>query len=159
MLIDKRHSFKKKKATATDYVYQKDESTVQQKIFVDSQWKQSMDNLWLLGDNAILAVDIIPRPATADTAMLPLLTRRMILGTEQSYPDLDRLAITTANNQTRISNLHYKPTTQSVTQDFKILTTLSDGSVAFFTLTVFNGAYVKNKDYFQKILDSYRVEQ
>lgn len=159
-LTDKRHSFKQKKAKAVDYAYQKDGAGAVQKISLDEQWKQSMDNLWLLGDNAILAVDVIPRPATTDDTMVSLLTRRMVLGTEHSYPVLDRLLATTTAQpqQTRISNLLYKPATESITQDFKMLTTLADGSVAFFTLTVFNGAYTKNKAYFQKILDSYKIQ-
>ena len=158
-LVDKHHSFKNnKKATGADFTYQVNDSTTQH-IRLDSQWKQSMDNLWLLGNSAILAMDIIPANKEAKDAFLPLLTRRMILGTEQSYPVLGWLSVTTENNKTTISNLHYKPTTESVTQDFKILTKLNDGSIAFFTLTVFNEAYTKNKAYFKSIIDSYCIEE
>ena len=156
-LTDKRHQFKPKKAQKTEYVYQKEGMTITQRVTLDEQWKQSMDNLWLLGDNAILVMDIIPRPANADVPMLPLLTRKMLLGTDHSYPDLAHVSITTKAGRTDISNVHYKPNTESVTQDFKIVTTLKDGSLAFFTLTVFSGAYTKNTAYFQAILDSYRV--
>ncbi len=158
-LTDKRHQFKPKKSAAGDSAYQKEGTSVLQTVALDAQWKQSMDNLWLLGDNAILVMDVIPRPADADETMLALLTRKMLLGTNHSYPDLGRLSVSTKGGQTKISNVLYKPDTESVTQDFKVLTKLDDGSVGFFTLTVFSGAYTKNKAYFQAILDSYRIGQ
>ncbi len=157
-LVDKHHAFKKKKSTKADFTYQTD-TGVSQQIQLDSQWKQSMDNLWLLENSAILAMDVIPAPKESADTYLPLLTRRMMLGTEQSYPVLAWLSITTENKKTTISNLHYKPSTESVTQDFKILTTLKNGNLAFFTLTIFNEAYTKNRAYFQKIIDSYTIEQ
>ncbi|MDE7139190.1 MAG: hypothetical protein K2O09_00260 [Treponemataceae bacterium] len=159
VLTDKRHQFKPKKSPASEQTYQKEGTSVAQTVALDAQWKQSMDNLWLLGDNAILVMDVIPRPANADETMLALLTRKMLLGTDHSYPDLSRLSVSTEAGQTKISNVLYKPNTESVTQDFKVLTKLGDGSVGFFTLTVFSGAYTKNKAYFQRILDSYRIEQ
>lgn len=159
VLTDKRHQFKPKKSQADEHTYQKDGTTVLQTVALDAQWKQSMDNLWLLGDNAILVMDVIPAPAHTDEAMLALLTRKMLLGTDHSYPDLSHLSVTTKADQTNISTVFYKPNTESVTQDFKVLTKLDDGSVGFFTLTVFSGAYTKNKAYFQTILDSYRIER
>ena len=156
-LSDKHHSFKKKKSEPAEFAYQSDDGTSQY-VNLDTQWKQSMDNLWLLGDSAILAMDVIKVPPEAKDKYLPLLTRRMMLGTEQSYPVLAWLSVTNENGRTTISNLHYKPSTESVTQDFKMLTQLKDGNLAFFTLTVFNEAYVKNKAYFQGIINSYRVE-
>ena len=157
-LVDKHHAFKQKKAEAANFTYQT-ENGINQQIELDSQWKQSMDNLWLLGNSAILAMDVIPAPKESAENRLSLLIRRMMLGTENSYPVLAWLSITNENNKTTISNLHYKPSTESVTQDFKILTTLKNGSIAFFTLTVFNEAYTKNKAYFQKILNSYRIDE
>ena len=157
IVTDKGHSFKQKKATTADFAYQSDDGTVQN-LHLDSHWKQSMDNLWLLGDNAILAVDVIKVPANAEKTYLPLLIRRMLLGTENSYPILGRLSVKTTANKTEISNVHYKPSTESVTQDFKVLTQLKNGNLAFFTLTVFDGAYSKNKSYFQKIIDSYEID-
>lgn len=156
-LTDKGHSFKQKKSAAADFEYQSNGGITQQ-IHLDEQWKQSMDNLWLLGDNAILAVDVIKVPENAEKTYLPLLTRRMFLGTENSYPVLERLSLKTTADKTKISNVHYKPSTESVTQDFKILTPLENGNIAFFTLTVFDGAYTKNKAYFQKIIDSYTIK-
>lgn len=156
-LKDKRHVFKKKKSEPAEFTYQA-ENGINQFVCLDTQWKQSMDNLWLLEDSAILAMDVITIPEETKDIYVPLLIRRMMLGTEQSYPVLAWLSIKNENNKTMIGNLYYKPSTESLTQDFKILTKLENGSLAFFTLTVFNEAYTKNKAYFQKIIDSYKTK-
>jgi len=154
---DKKHKFKpSKKAREKTYTFSKTESD-QQTITLDSQWTQSVDNLWSQEKNAVLALDIIQADMTDQT--LATLKRRLILGTENTYPDLASLSLTEEEGHIKIYNTYCHALSGTVTKDFKILSPRADKkSAAFLTLTVFSGAYGKNQNYFKKILDSYSVK-
>src|SRR5574344_717620 len=154
---DKTHTLKiKKLIKKSSYTYHIDNEP-DQTIQLDSQWTQSMDNLYLMGDSAILTMNIVKRPPQIDSRFSSMLTRKLLLGTQNAYPDLKRLTITTADNKTTIDNTFYQPVSGSVTRDFKIITKLNEENYALFTLTVFTGAYTPNSAYFANIVKNYTV--
>lgn len=154
---DSKHKFKpNKKAKTGTYTYSKTESDTQT-ITLDSQWTQSVDNLWSLGKNAVLALDIIQSDMNDGT--VAALTRRLILGSENTYPDLTQFTVSNENGHIKLTNSYYHALSGTITRDFKILSPRTDKkSAAFLTLTVFSGAYTKNQSYFKAILDSYKTE-
>ncbi len=155
---DTKHQLKvKKNLKKANYEYKLDDERTQT-IILDTQWSQSMDNFFLLGNSAILTMNIVKAPANSPITFSDLLTRKLILGTENSYPDWSRLKITKSDKRTVIENTYYQPLSGSVTKDFKIITPLSSGNYALLTLTVFTGAYLPNTDYFTAIINSYTIK-
>ncbi len=159
-ITDSVHVFKNdKKAKATKYSVS-NKSIATQKITLDAQWTQSAENLWTLGKNAILIVDIIPSEQ-ANSDFFELLQRKMCLGTDASYPiwDMQTYILEKNSSNVEISNVYYNPLSESFTKDFKYISKLSDGSIAFLSLTVFYGPYRNNVKYFEDILKSYKIEK
>ena len=131
-----------------------------QSIVIDSQWSQSVENLWLLGDFALLTLNTVPKQdsyAGKETLFRDTLIRKLSQGTSGSYVLWQHKAQTISKNVVKLTNVFYQPETGDVTRDFKILTKKSDGSYAYLTLTVFDSVYQKNKKYFDGILSSYSV--
>ena len=55
-------------------------------------------------------------------------------------------------------NVFYQPESENVTRDFKIITqNKGNGTISLLTLTIFDSVYQKNRSYFTKILESYKV--
>ena len=154
---DTKHVFAQdKKAKKAAFTYEsKTEELFRQKVTLDSGWEQSMENLWSLGKNAVLTVNIIPKSEDADFSKK--FTRRLLTGTDHAYPDSNLVKIEEKKSVTQIENTFYNPQTDNMTKDFKILTKLKSGDTAFLSLTVFTGAYSGNEKYFEKILKSYSV--
>ena len=151
---DKKRSFNKKMfAKKAEYNYEN------QTVTLDNQWTQSMDNLWLLGDSALLTLNVINTPEVFTSSkkdFTSALTRKLMQSTEGSYSVWPRMIFNADNNTTKITNLFYQPESGNVTRDFKIITKLADGKYNYFTLTVFESVYEKNKKYFDKIIKSYK---
>lgn len=122
-------------------------------ITLDSQWTQSMDNLWLLGNDAILTMNTFELPSEEYWLKL---CRKLTLGTENSFPKSELQVIKRNDKAFEVNNVFYQPVTGTLTRDFKILEKSADGKVTYFALTVFNHTFTGNEKYFKKILDSYK---
>ncbi len=119
-----------------------------------------MENLWLLGDYALLTLNTVPKQDSyvgKETLFRDTLIRKLSQSTSGSYVLCQHKAQTISKNVVKLTNVFYQPETGDVTRDFKILTKKSDGSYAYLTLTVFDSVYQKNKKYFDGILSSYSV--
>ncbi len=149
---DKKRTFKKSKA---DQVLVEFES---QTIMLDTAWKQAMDNLWLLGDSAILSMSTVKIPEDAIEYSRATLTRRLCSSTVNSYSIWSQRKILETDKQTSVMNVFYQPDSENVTRDFKILTENDDGTISLLTLTIFESAYQKDRSYFSKIIRSYKAK-
>ncbi|WP_407398173.1 hypothetical protein [Treponema sp.] len=151
---DKKRVFKKDKRSEEVEV-----NGGSQKITLDTQWQQSMQNLWLLGDYALLSINEMKLPEGMDIEQaLDLLSRRFTQSTTHSYSVWQQAKVTRTENRLSIMNVFFQPESGNVTRDFKIVTRKSDGNFAMLTFTVFDGVYQKSRFYFDTILKSYRVE-
>lgn len=131
-----------------------------QSISIDAQWSKSMENLWLLGDYALLTLNTVPLPesyAGKETLFRDTLIRKLSQSTSGSYILWPHKNMSLQGNTVRMTNIFFQPDSGDVTRDFKILTKMSDGSYSYLTLTVFDSVYQKNKKYFDSILASYKV--
>lgn len=151
---DKKRVFKKDKHSSEVEV-----NGGNQKLVLDTQWQQSMQNLWLLGDYAILSINemALPSGITSDHAY-DILVRRFCQSTTHSYSVWQQGKVTRTPNNVTIMNVFYQPESENVTRDFKIITKKSDGNFALLTFTVFDSVYQKSRFYFDTILKSYVVE-
>ncbi len=132
-----------------------------QSISIDAQWSKSMENLWLLGDYALLTLNTVPLPesyAGKEVLFRDTLIRKLSQSTSGSYILWPHKNMSLQGNTVRMTNIFFQPDSGDVTRDFKILTKMSDGSYSYLTLTVFDSVYQKNKKYFDGILASYKVK-
>lgn len=149
-----------------------------QKIELDSQWQQNMDNVWFLGDSAMLSVNVVPLAETKaeKEKYLNMLKRRMLLGTTSSYIVWQNLELTASDEKIRLSTYYYQNNSDgaggsvnseksgkdeklSLTKDTKILTKMNESEYGFFSFTVFDAEYRKNHAYFDSVLNSYKIER
>jgi len=146
-----------KKAKTNKVEFKKTEAHVQ-KINLDDQWTPAAENFYQLSDNAMLVLDIIGCPAERQTEVLNSLKRKCLMGNSDAYPDLQNIKVETKGNTFKATNIFFNAESKTFTKDYKIITTLKDGSIGILTLSVYYGAYANNAKYFDKIVNSYSVK-
>jgi hypothetical protein len=154
--VDRTHVFSRDNGAKPKKVVTTDGQT----ITLDSQWVQAMDNLWLLGDTAIVSAAVIPVPggAASDKADYVVL-RRMLQSTKDSYVNWSDISLAFGKKQYIINSVFVQPESNTVTRTFRILTKKYGGGYYFFTLSVFNNIYQTNRSYFDGIIGGYAVLQ
>lgn len=128
---------------------------------LDGMWRRAADNIWLLGDSALLTMGLIQIPAEfleQGTDSAAFLQRRLSQSTANSYALWERRKITRTENSFTVENIFWQPQSQNVTHKFSVITRRQDGDYDSMELTVFEGAYAQNKKYFNGILASYKTD-
>lgn len=132
-----------------------------QEIKLDDQWTQAAENMFLLGDVAILVMsEFNPAEQTVaagNQAILDAFCRNLSLGSTGSYTDWGNRKLERKKNQVRVSLRTHLPQDEAVSQNFKFITKNKDGKYSLMTLTVFDKAYKANRKYFDAIIKSYKV--
>lgn len=161
---DKKRNFKvssKAKKLQVNFENNINSQKIVQNLTLDENWKQGMENLWLLGDYAILSLSLIQNPQQNPNQenFADFLIRHFIQSTNQSYALFPYLNLEQNQNSIKITNVFFEPQSENVTRDIKILTKISSSSetYALLTLTMFDNVYQKNKKYFTSILSTYKT--
>ncbi|MGI5117203.1 hypothetical protein [Treponema sp. SP13] len=128
-----------------------------QKLDTDEDWVQKMDNMWMLGNDAVISMASLPKPAGALQNAEALMIRRLLEGSGTSYADWRCASVKGAAGTYALGAVFYDAEKKRATRIVRKLTKKSDASYAFFTLSVFEDAYAADKSYFDRIVDSYTV--
>ena len=129
-----------------------------QTVTLDESWETSLENLWFRGNEALLSLNEIAEAPMNRAQYETYLCRKLCQGTNGSFSVLPQTRMEINGARVTIVALHYEPATGNVTRDFNILTKKEDGSYTYLKLTVFDGIYQANKQYFTAILDSYQIQ-
>ena len=133
-----------------------------QEIKLDSQWIQAAENMYLLGDVAmIMFSEFQPTEqvvAAGSQAIFDALCRNLSLGTTGSYTDWGNRKIKQGKNELEITIRTHIPQDNAVSQNFKFVTKNKAGGYSIMTLTIFDNAYKNNRSYFDAIVKSYKVK-
>ncbi len=129
-----------------------------QSILLDDQWSQAADNMFFLGDVAVLVMSDFPASKDSSTEkVLDSFCRIFSLGTQNSYAIWNNRKIEKTKKSLSVEISYYLPKENAVSRDFKIITKNSKTEgFSVISLTVFDNAYKANKDYFDSILNSYK---
>lgn len=138
---DNRHSMPKNKK-AKELTFSTESGKT---YYLDSNWTQSMENVFILGDAALITAGTIPN------APVDFFIRQFMLSTGDSYLDWTRTECTEKDGNISISGIFYQPSTKNVSRNFKSARK-TDSGYDFLTLTVFNSVYEKNRSYFNRIM-------
>ena len=133
-----------------------------QSVTLDEGWEAGTENLYLLGDSALLTLTEIARPdlfKDSPDQFLEILIRKLSEGGSTSYVLWQERKYGSRDGAVSLDNLFWEPVDGSVTRDFKRLTRLSNGGYALMSLTVFDGVYRKKAGYFDAIIGSLSVEE
>ncbi|MBQ4378336.1 MAG: hypothetical protein II821_03965 [Treponema sp.] len=150
---DNGHKFKKdKKAKVQEISYKSSETSVELKAKLDSSWNAAAENFYTLNNVAVFTVNEVSSPAENQ---FDVLKRRLLLGSEMVWPNWKTQKIKEDDGNTLITQISYHPEADSYTYDFKYLRKIDSKTAGLYTLTVFAGAYEKNKKYFDTILKSF----
>lgn len=153
---DKPRSF-----TSTEKKPNKKIEVGSQEIKLDSQWTQAAENMYLLGDVAMIVFsEFQPTEqvaAAGSQAIFDALCRNLSLGTTGTYTDWGNRKVKEGKNELEITIRNHIPQDQAVSQNFKFVTKNKAGSYSIMTLTIFDNAYKANRKYFDAIVKSYKV--
>ena len=126
-----------------------------QQVLLDPQWSQAADNMFMLGDAALLVMSDFS--ATGDISeIFDVYSRNFCLGSTGTYSDWRNRVVTRTEDSLSVEILYYMPESNAVSRDFKILHKKADGSWNVLSLTVFDNAYKANRHYFDVLLESYQ---
>lgn len=115
-------------------------------ILLDSSWTQSMDNVFMQGDAALISVSTIPH------APIDFLIRQLLLSTEDSYLNWNLTEITEENGKIKINGLYYQPSTKNLSKNYKIAMK-NNSYYDFVTMTVYYSIFEKNRKYYINIIN------
>ena len=129
-----------------------------QSILLDDQWSQAADNMFFLGDVAVLVMSDFPASKDSSTeSILDSFSRVLSLGTQNSYAVWNNRKIEKTKKSLSVEISYFLPKENAVSRDFKIITkNQKSESFSVISLTVFDNAYKTNKEYFDSILKSYK---
>ena len=125
---------------------------------MDSQWTQVADNMFFLGDVAVLVMSDFPASKDSSTeTILDSFSRVFSLGTQNSYAIWNNRKIEKTKKSLSVQIPFYLPIENAISRDFKIITkNQKTETFSVISLTVFDNAYKTNKEYFDSILKSYK---
>ena len=150
---DTNHKFKKNKnAQPISIAYKAKENSNELKAKLDSSWNAAAENFYTLNNVAVFTVNEVSSPMENQ---FEVLKRRLILGTEMVYPNLQNKKIEQKSVGTLFTAISYHAESHTYTYDFKFIREIDSKTAGLYTLTVFAGAYTSNKKYFDAILKSF----
>lgn len=131
----------------------KDDSTQDSDNFdiLDSQWQQSMDNFFLMGNNAIMFVTDV------QTDERESLLRRFSFSSPQATIYYNKQTIeTTENNTIVMSNIISQRGSDTYQIDIKILSPIKNSICTVTGITIYESFYTKHTAYFTQLINRYR---
>lgn len=141
-----------KRSKSVDYTFDN------MSVTLDEKWKPFMaDNMWALGNDAILTLSEIPPVAKDDNATENFLIKLLVKGNEGTYLKYDTLKINTEDNKLKITAEVYDPENQKISvNNIIILKRDNSDYMDMLTMTTFKQPWLNNQKYYKKILDSYK---
>lgn len=117
---------------------------------INADWQRPAENMFTLGDFAILFETSI------NEKNLDFLKRQFLLSSGENYIDFSKMEF---KNNTFKAN-YYNFQTGNVTTTFKkIEKNPKNGQIAYCSLSVFSDVYKKNSKYFDKIIKSFSANE
>lgn len=147
----KSKKLKIKKAKAQAFSFENNGKTLS--VSLDSNWEQKTENLWLLGNSAVLMVSSLPPLNEADFLSFE---RRLLLSSENVYSAWKNLSVKDSSENLKITQVFYDAEISGLKNDFKIV--YKGGSSFFVSLTVKASSYESAGKYFDAVLKSISIK-
>ena len=151
---DGKRKIKKSKAESVEVNF---EGTT---VTLDSSWTQNADNFFLHGENALVTLSSIPLPEEYSEKKNLFASELMRLLSQCPAGDLIPWHSVTfeekENNSMEMTFIIVDKKNKSVTRAFHKIIFREDANLSHVMLTVFDGAYQKNRSYYNGVWNSIR---
>lgn len=130
-----------------------------QKITLDTNWEQAMDNCWMYGDEAFLTIATIPTYFEDRTINDLFVLRRITESTGGSYIDFENieLIVDSKKNLTKITARSSQSQNGKIVYIIKELTTNPDKETSsYVSLAAYEDSYLEKSNYYTKLLKSFK---
>ena len=126
-------------------------------VKLDSNWTQSLENFWTLGDEALLTMAFVPAASENENLNNLYIVRKLMSSSQTSYINFPESTVNVKKNGDMIFNCEsYDAASNKNIITNKILKKKKSGGYDFLSLAVYQGDYEINKSYFDKIVKSYK---
>ena len=126
-------------------------------VKLDSNWTQSLENIWTLGDEALLTMAFVPVASENENFNNLYIVRKLMSSSQTSYINFPESTVNIKKNGDMIFNCEsYDATSNKNIITNKILKKKKSGGYDFLSLAVYQGDYKINKSYFDKIVKSFK---
>lgn len=120
-------------------------------IKLDENWKQGMENLWLLDDSALVAVNHIPENKSFSDRYDAFVLRRLLMSSQDSYVFVPSISIKKQKDG-YIINSDIVQKSGKIYKNFKILKRENSDSFNLILLNIFSPDYLSNRKYFDSLI-------
>lgn len=126
-------------------------------VKLDSNWTQSLENFWTLGDEALLTMAFVPVASENENLNNLYIVRKLMSSSQTSYINFPESTVNIKKNGDMIFNCEsYDSASNKNIITNKILKKKKSGGYDFLSLAVYQGDYKINKSYFDKIVKSFK---
>ena len=133
-------------------------STLAQSVQADKNWSLASQNVWTLGDSAILSMQTMGLPEGDGLGQLKTAARllRFFASSKNgAYCDWSALDVHAGGSMVKISAQTYNPKTQKIITDIKTVRAAAQNLCGCLSLATYTDDYRANRGYFDKIAKSY----
>ncbi|MCF0242970.1 MAG: hypothetical protein HUK25_10040 [Treponema sp.] len=122
------------------------------KIYLDSHWTQSMENLWFFEDSAMVSASKIPLNENVKDRYDLFVIRRLLMSTFESYADASSISVKSEKGGYKLTSTIYQYTDDNVVRNVKLLKKRNDGAFDFTMFSIFQNEYAAMKKYIESYI-------
>ena len=130
-----------------------------QKITLDSNWSQEMENIWMYNEEAFIAIASIPQYFENQTQNDLFVMRRILESTDGSYTDIESAEFTfdVKKYTVRITARCSQPDNNQIVYVIKQITTNPSKEInSYLALSAYEDSYLAKSSYYTKLLKSFK---
>ena len=128
-----------------------------QRLSLDKNWTQQLENFWTLNEDSLIALSEIPDYYDDFNKNSSFLIRKLLLSSENSYTDFASTETFIKDKIIKIISKTGQTKSQRMIVNTKILSKNPEkNSMNYFSIATYEAAYKKNQSYFEKIIKSYK---
>ena len=130
-----------------------------QQITLDSNWTQEMDNMWMYGEEAFIAIASIPQYFEDQAQNDLFIMRRILESTDGSYTDIEgaEFIFDVKKYKVKITTRVSQPENNRIVYVIKQITTNPSKEInSYVALSVYEDSYLEKSSYYTKLLKSFK---
>ena len=130
-----------------------------QQITLDSNWTQEMDNMWMYGEEAFIAIASIPQYFEDQAQNDLFVMRRILESTDGSYTDIEsaEFKFDVKKYTIKITSKVSQPENNRIVYVIKQITTNPSKEVnSYIALSAYEDSYLTKSSYYTKIFKSFK---
>lgn len=125
-----------------------------QKITLDKNWEQTMENSWIKGEEAFLTLTSIPKVSESETLSEAYITRMLLESRQGSYVKYGVIPCGVENLAFSLFSESYESSSDKYIVTFRFFTKTAEG-YDYLTMSAYKKQFEEQSAYYYKLLKSY----